>query len=105
MEWRQGEPSLRHAGRSSLTPSLIPCPLGHVGARPALCVCQGVLLIVRAWHTVGLGSTYGRSGAGLTGTPVVLGGVLGAHGSIRGTALTRRVPEREVSTCPSLGDR
>ena len=31
MEWRQGEPSLRRAGRSSLMPSSIPHPLGRVG--------------------------------------------------------------------------
>ena len=55
-------------------------------------------MIVRAWCAAGWGSVFGRTRASLTDTPVVLGSVLGAHG----TALTRRVLGREASTCSSL---
>ena len=49
-------------------------------ARPALYPCQGVLWITYARREERSGHRGSLCGTSLTGTPVVRGGVLGAHG-------------------------
>ena len=102
MAWRQGEPSLRRAGRSSLTPSPIPHLLGRVGCT-ACTVSMSEGLVDRAVVACG------RTGRCVR----VNGSWLDRHACCtrrrswcarlgwRGMALTRRVLGREAPMCPS----
>ena len=81
MEWHSGEAIITVCGAEPVDgplPSPIHCVM--LAARPALCPYQGALWIMQARRAEGVGNVCGHTEAGLTGTPVVLGGVLGAHG-------------------------